>query len=103
MTTMAMNQGIKIEHTLHIGITSRAFNRSGQTESYCYQAIRELVDNAIAARKKGKKASIWISMATDSEDKNFVWLVLATGGWEWTWLRWRMPYNWAVFPSERTG
>ena len=34
MTTMAMNQGIKIEHTLHIGITSRAFNRSGQTESY---------------------------------------------------------------------
>lgn len=80
MTTMAMNQGIKIEHTLHIGITSRAFTGLAKQNLTCYQAIRELVDNAIAARKKGKKASIWISMATDSEDKNFVWLVLADWG-----------------------
>ena len=71
MTTMAMNQGIKIEHTLHIGITSRAFTGLAKQNLTCYQAIRELVDNAIAAKKKKKKASIWISMATDSEDKNF--------------------------------
>lgn len=68
------------EHTLYIGMTNRAFLGLSKQNLTCYQAIRELVDNAIAARKKGRKASIWICMATDAEDKNYMWLVIADWG-----------------------
>ena len=61
-------------------MTNRAFLGLSKQNLTCYQAIRELVDNAIAARKKGKKASVWICMAADVEDKNYMWLVIADWG-----------------------
>lgn len=66
-------------HQIAVGITPRMFSGLAKQNLNCAQSIRELVDNAIAARLADMKAIVWISMAP-TRDKNYIWLVIADWG-----------------------
>ena len=77
-TQMESAQGLET-HQIAVGITPRMFSGLAKQNLNCAQSIRELVDNAIAARLADMKAIVWISMAP-TRDKNYIWLVIADWG-----------------------
>lgn len=67
MNSNTTSAGRKRAYTIPIGITPNAFAGLAKQNMTCYQAVEELVDNAIAAAKPGEKAFVQIFLIPDTD------------------------------------